>query len=66
MRKYQTKVMIALEGKKPARIGKLEVLANNEQEALDIATAEGKKAYDRTCALTGRRNETTRIWAELA
>ena len=65
MREYETQLMIQKAGTKPARIGFLDVLANSEQEALDIAKAEGLKSYERSCALTGIRNETTRIWAEL-
>ena len=65
MQTYETQIMIQQEGKKPARIGRLEVKAASEQEALDIAKAEGQKSYDRACAVMGHRNETTRIWAEL-
>ena len=65
MKTYETKLMISKAGKKPARLGFLDVTAASEQEALDIACAEGLKAYDRSCTLTGRRDETTRIWAEL-
>ena len=65
MKEYETQLMIQKAGTKPARIGFLCVLANSEQEALDIAKAEGDKAYENVCKLTGSRNETTRIWAEL-
>lgn len=65
MQMYETQLMIQKPGRKPARLGFLDVLANSEQEALDIAKAEGDKSYDRACAVIGRRDETTRIWAEL-
>ena len=65
MNLYETQLMIQKVGAEPARLGFLDVLADSEQEALDIAKAEGDKAYENACKLTGRRNETTRIWAEL-
>lgn len=65
MKTYETKLMITKAGKKPACLGFLDVTAASEQEALEKATAEGLAAYERSCATTGRRNETTRIWAEL-
>ena len=65
MKEYETQLMIQKAGTEPARIGFLYVLADSEQEALDIAQAEGDKAYENVCKLTGNRNETTRIWAEL-
>ncbi|MBP1581120.1 MAG: hypothetical protein J6A26_01820 [Oscillospiraceae bacterium] len=65
MKLYETQLMIQKAGREPARLGFLDVLADSEQEALDIAKAEGLKAYESSCALIGRRNETTRIWAEL-
>ena len=65
MKSFEVKLMIQKAGKKPARLGFLDVLADSEQEALDIAKADGEKAYENACKLTGRRNETTRIWAEL-
>lgn len=65
MKEYETQLMIQKAGTEPARLGFLDVLADSEQEALDIAKAEGDKAYENACKLTGRRNETTRIWAEL-
>lgn len=65
MKTYETQIMIQKEGREPARIGLLDVEATGEQEALDIAKAEGQKSYDRVCAVTGHRDETIRIWAEL-
>jgi hypothetical protein len=62
---YETKLMIQKAGKKPARLGFLEIEADSEKEALDRACAEGLEAYDRACALIGHRDETTHIWAEL-
>lgn len=65
MRSYELKLMIAKAGKKPARLGFLDVEADSAQEALEIGNAEGAKILARTSALIGI-NETTRIWAELA
>lgn len=65
MQTYETQLMIQKPGKKAARIGFLDVEAASEQEALDIAKAEGIKAYDNACSVIGHRDETTRIWAEL-
>lgn len=65
MKLYETQLMIQKAGTDPARLGFLHVLADSKQEALDIAKAEGDKAYENACKLTGLRNETTRIWAEL-
>ena len=65
MNLYETQLMIQKAGAEPARLCFLDVLADSEQEALDIAKAEGDKAYENVCKLTGRRNETIRIWAEL-
>ena len=65
MNTYETQLMIQKAGTKPARIGFLDVEANSEQEALDIAKAEGIAAHDRVCTLIGHCDETTRIWAEL-
>lgn len=67
MKTYEVNMMIQKPGKDPARVGILEVTAETEQEALDIATDIGKDHYKNACATAGiRPNETTRIWAELA
>ena len=65
MKMYETQLMIQKDGRKPARLGFLDVEASSEQEALELAKAEGLKAFDRACAVIGHRDETTRIWAEL-
>lgn len=65
MKTYETQLMIQKEGRGPDRIGFMDVEADSEQEALDIAKAEGLKAYDRVCAVIGHRDKTTRVWAEL-
>ena len=67
MKTYEVKIMAQKAGKKPVRLGFFDVEATSEQVALDIATAEGKKHYDNVCKELGHhRDETTRIWAELA
>lgn len=67
MKTYEVKMMIQKAGKEPARLGLLDVEAASEQEALDIATAEGIDHYNLVCEDLGRHpDETTQIWAELA
>ena len=66
MKTYELKLMIQKSGRKPARLGYIDVEATCKKEALAKAHAEGMAAYERSCAITGRRDETTRIWAELA
>ena len=65
MKTYETKLIIQKAGKKPARLGFLDVTAASEQEALDIAAAEGNRCLANARSLTGKHDNTTRVWAEL-
>lgn len=67
METYEVIIMAQKAGRKPVRLGYYEAVATSEQEALDIATDAGNDHYEHVCASLGHhRDETTRIWAELA